>query len=165
MLNDFVVHDNQWHDQKMMKLKTSTMSTTGWSSARVYRKSFFTPLDLFTDVNPTNRSLWHKTTHFDFLGMSANEQASYQSSLSFVFENYWHFLGFHIFSFCSHSVFWPTLLSVWIKFPNLVVFAPEVRLNGGTIVVLAERQMGLWAGWSSVCLLQSLLLQWIVCTG
>ena len=100
-----------------------------------------------------------------FGGMSANEQASYQSSLSFVFENYWHFLGFHIFSFCSHSVFWPTLLSVWIKFPNLVVFAPEVRLNGGTIVVLAERQMGLWAGWSSVCLLQSLLLQWIVCTG
>ena len=100
-----------------------------------------------------------------FGGMSANEQASYQSSLSFVFENYGHFLGFHIFSFCSHSVFWPTLLSVWIKFPNLVVFAPEVRLNGGTIVVLAERQMGLWAGWSSVCLLQSLLLQWIVCTG
>ena len=66
--------------------------------------------------------------------------------------------------FCSHLVFWPTLLSVWIKFPNLVVFAPEVRLNGGTIVVLAERQMGLWAGWSSVCLLQSLLLQLIVCT-
>ena len=163
MLDDFVVHDNQWHDQKMMMLMTSAMSTTGWSSARVYRKSFFTPLDLITDVNPTNRSLWHKTTNFDFWGVSANEQASYQSWLSFVFKNYWHFWGFHIFLF-SFGFLANTFVR-WIKFPNLVVFAPEVRLNGGTIVVLAERQMGLWAGWSSVCLLQSLLLQWIVCTG
>ena len=98
MLNDFVVHDNQWHDQKMMMLMTSTMSTTGWSSARVYRKSFFTPLDLITDVNPTNRSLWHKTTNFDFWGEDECKWA-YQSSLSFVLKNYWHFLGFHIFLF------------------------------------------------------------------
>ena len=163
MLNDFVVHDNQWHDQKMMKLMTSTMSTTGWSSARVYRKSFFTPLDLITDVNPTNRSLWHKTTNFDFWGVSANEQASYQSWLSFVFKSYWHFLGFHIF-----LILFGFLANTFVRLnqiSNLVVFAPEVRLNGGTIVVLAERQMGLWDGWSSVCLLQSLLLQWIVCRG
>ena len=97
MLNDFVVHDNQWHDQKMMMLMTSTMSTTGWSSARVYRKSFFTPLDLITDANPTNRSLWHKTTNFDFLGDEC--KWPYQSSLSFLFKNYWHFLGFYIFLF------------------------------------------------------------------
>ena len=36
-----------------------------------------------------------------FWGRSANHQASYQSWLSFVFKNYWHFLGFHIFLFSS----------------------------------------------------------------
>ena len=93
--------------------------------------------------------------------MSANEHIKVHYRLCLkIIGIFWVFIYV-----CSHLVFWPTLLSVWIKFPNLVVFAPEVRLNGGTIVVLAERQMGLWAGWSSVCLLQSLLLQWIVCTG
>ena len=96
-----------------------------------------------------------------FGGMSANEHIKVHYRLCLKITGiFWVFI-----CVCSHLVFWPTLLSVWIKFPNLVVFAPEVRLNGGTIVVLAERQMGLWAGWSSVCLLQSLLLQWIVCTG
>ena len=96
-----------------------------------------------------------------FWGMSANDHIKVHYRLCLKITGiFWVFIYF-----CSNLVFWPTLLSVWIKSPILVVFAPEVRLNGGTIVVLAERQMGLWAGWSSVCLLQSLLLQWIVCTG
>ena len=96
MLNDFFAHDNQWHDQKMMMLKTSAMSTTGWSSARVYRKSFFTPLDLITDVNPTNRSLWHKTTNFDFLG----EKCKWVGLISkFIIVCVWKLLAFLGFSY------------------------------------------------------------------
>ena len=92
----FFAHDNQWHDQKMMMLKTSAMSTTGWSSARVYRKSFFTPLDLITDVNPTNRSLWHKTTNFDFLGGWVQMSRPH---IKVDYRLWGHFLGFHIFLF------------------------------------------------------------------